>query len=128
MKNYKPTGYTSVSPYLIIENAERMIDFLKEVFSASLTRRFDTPDGKIMHAEIKLDDSILMISEASEAYPQNNTLLHVYVEDVDQVYQRALTYGCEDKGAPKQADGDLDKRGMFTDFAGNLWAVSTQQV
>ena len=127
MNNYKPEGYNSVSPYLIVNGAERMISLLIEVFSAVPTRRFNTPDGKIMHAEIRLDDSVIMISEASDQYPQNNSLLHVYVQDSDQVYQRALDAGCEDMGAPKKSEGDSDKRGMFKDFAGNIWAVSTQE-
>lgn len=80
-----------------------------------------------MHAEIKLDDSVIMISEATEQFSANNTLLHVYVKNSDEVYQRALAYGCEDQGAPKKAEGDSDKRGMFKDFAGNVWAVSTQE-
>lgn len=127
MSTYKPDGYNSVSPYLIVSGAERMIDFLQEVFSGRQTRKFDRPDGKIMHVEVKLDDSIIMISEATEEFPQNKCLLHVYVKNSDEVYQRALAYGCEDQGAPKKAEGDPDKRGMFRDFAGNLWAVSTQE-
>jgi len=126
MSNYKPKGYSSVSPYLIVNEAERMINFLIEVFGGTPTRRFNTPDGRIMHAEVKLDDSVIMISEASDQFPANNTLLHVYVQNSDDIYQRALAYGCEDQGAPKKAEGDADKRGMFKDFAGNLWAVSTQ--
>lgn len=126
MSNYKPEGYNSVSPYLIVSGAEKMIDFLIEVFDGTPTRRFNTPDGSIMHAEVKLDDSIIMISEATGQFPPNNSLLHVYVQNSDEVYQRALAYGCEDQGAPKKAGGDSDKRGMFKDFAGNLWAVSTQ--
>lgn len=128
MNNYKPEGYNSVSPYLIVSGAEQMINFLIEVFNGTPTRRFNTPDGKIMHAEVKLDDSIIMISEATEKYPQNNSLLHVYVQNSGEVYQRALAYGCEDQGAPKKSEGDPDRRGMFKDFAGNLWAVSTQEL
>ncbi|WP_285010387.1 VOC family protein [Pedobacter faecalis] len=127
MSSYKPEGYNSVSPYLIVTGAEKMINLLIEVFGGVPTRRFNTPEGKIMHAEVKIQDSIVMISEASAQYPQNNTLLHVYVENSDETYQRALAFGCEDQGAPKTAEGDSDKRGMFKDFAGNLWAVSTQQ-
>lgn len=127
MSTFKPIGYNSVSPYLIVNDAELMIDLLTEIFGATQTRRFDRPDGKIMHAEVKLDDSMIMISEATDEFPQNKSLLHVYVENVDEVYRRALAHGCEDRGAPVKAEGDSDKRGMFTDFAGNLWAVSTQE-
>lgn len=127
MSSFKPAGYNSVSPYIIVDGAEKVLNFIAEVFGGVPTRRFNRPDGSIMHAEIKLDDSIIMVSEASEQYPQNNTLLHVYLPDSVDVYKRAVAYGCQGLGEPKQAEGDPDRRGMFTDFAGNVWAVSTQE-
>ena len=127
MKTFKPEGYNSVSPYMIVKDADRMIQLLEDIFYAKQVRRFDRPDGKIMHAEMKLDDSIIMLSEATDDYPQNNTLLHVYVENSDNTHQRALSLGCEDRGKPQASEDDPDKRGMFMDFAGNLWAVSSQE-
>ena len=71
-------------------------------------------------------DSIIMLSDASQQWPAVTVIMHVYVPDVEKVYQRALTLGCTAVQAPKQHEGDPDRRGTFTDFAGNMWSVSTQ--
>ena len=126
MENFKPEGYNSVSPYLIVDDAQRMIDMLIEIFAGVPLRRYNREDGSIMHAEIKIDDSVIMISRSTSEYPQNNTILHVYVADVDEVYERGIAYGCHGMTKPT-VSGDPDKRGMFRDFADNLWSVSTQQ-
>ena len=123
---YKPSGYNAVSPYLIVDGAQRMIDLLNTVFSIKELRRYNLSDGKIMHAEVQLDDSVIMLADASPQYPANKLLLHVYVPDVEAVFQRALQAGCKPIEPPKQQEGDPDRRGMFEDFSGNAWAVSTQ--
>jgi PhnB protein len=68
-----------------------------------------------------------MMGEASEQYPPNKLLIHVYVADVDKTYQRALDAGCTSIDKPSTREGDPDKRGSFTDFAGNIWSIGTQQ-
>jgi PhnB protein len=125
-KEYKPNGYNSVSPYLVVNGAQKMIDLLKLVFNAKELRRYDTPDGKIMHAEVKVDDSVIMMADATEMYPPNQLLIHVYVRDSDSVYKGALDAGCQAVEAPREHEGDPDRRGVFRDFAGNQWSVSTQ--
>jgi uncharacterized glyoxalase superfamily protein PhnB len=124
--NFKPEGYNSVSPYLIVNGAQKMIDLLKKIFNAEELRRYDRADGSIMHAEIRIDDSVVMIADASEQYSQNNSLLHVYLKDVDDAYERAINAGCKPFQEPKTQEGDPDRRGTFIDFAGNMWSVSTQ--
>ncbi len=126
MTDYKPAGYNSLSPYLIVNGAQKMIDLLKQVFGARDLRRYDNPDGTIMHAEVQIDDSVIMIADASEAYPSNKLLLHVYVPDVDAVFKKAIAAGCSPTETPNEREGDPDRRGSFTDFSGNLWAVGTQ--
>ena len=100
---------------------------LKEVFGVEELRRYDKPDGTIMHAEVKLADSVLMIGDSSPEFPANQLLIHVYVEDVDRTFQSAIDLGCESIEKPQQKEGDPDKRGTFKDFAGNFWAVGTQR-
>lgn len=124
--HFKPVGYNSVSPYFIVKDAERFISLLQNIFDAQSTRRFDNPDGSIMHAELKIDDSIIMLSEATSMYPPQAMVLHVYVPDVDATFKKAIDAGCELVAEPKTSD-DPDKRGTFKDFAGNMWSVSTQQ-
>lgn len=124
--NFKPEGYNSVSPYFIVKDAGRFITLIQNIFDAEATRRFDNPDGSIMHAEMKIDDSVIMLSEATARYPQQPIIMHVYVPDVDATFKKAIELGCELIDEPKTS-GDLDKRGTFKDFAGNMWSVSTQQ-
>ncbi len=125
-KDFKPTGYTSVSPYLIVNGAKRLADLLQNIFHAQPLRKYENPDGSIIHLEIKLDDSVIMISYGSEAYPAQPFLLHVYVPDVNATFKKAIDAGCEAVEEPVNKQGDPDTRGMFKDFNGNLWAVSTQ--
>lgn len=123
---YKPIGYNSLSPYIIINNAQRLINLLKELFDAEEMRHYDMPDGTIMHAEIQIDDSILMIADASEQFPANENLIHIYVPDVDEIFDKAVSIGFEAVESPKEREGDPDRRGSFKDFSGNTWSVATQ--
>ena len=123
---FKPSGYNSVSPYFIVDGAQKLIDMLARIFNAKEVRRYDTPNGTIMHAEVQIDDSIVMIADSSEQYPANKLLLHVYVRDVDDVFNQAISTGCEPVELPVQKEGDPDRRGSFKDFAGNVWAIGTQ--
>lgn len=126
-KQFKPSGYNSLSPYIIASDAQKMIDLLTTVFNAKVTRRFDLPDGKIMHAEVQIDDSVLMLGDSSEKYPPNQSVLHVYVEDADDTFNKAIAAGCEVLEPVGQRGGDdPDKRGTFKDFSGNMWSVGTQ--
>lgn len=123
---FKPEGYSSVAPYLVVSGAQQMIDFLDSVFDARVARRYDNPDGTVMHAEVSIDDSIVMIGESSSTYPPNTLMIHVYVADVDDVFKRALTAGATEDQVPQQRPNDPDRRGSFKDFAGNTWAIATQ--
>ncbi len=125
-KQYKPTGYNSVSPYLVVKGAQKMIDILKAIFNANELRRYDMPDGTIMHAEVQIDDSVIMIADSSDKYPPNQHLIHIQVLNVDEIFNKALSIGCEAEEHPKEREGDPDRRGSFKDFAGNSWAIGTQ--
>jgi PhnB protein len=92
-ESYKPHGYASVSVYIMANGAQRVIDFLKKTFDAKQTRRTDLPDGSILHAEVQIDDTIVMIADAGGEFPAFPVWLHVYVPDVDATYQRALAAG-----------------------------------
>lgn len=125
-KSFKPSTYNSVSPYFVVKGAQRFIDFLKEVFDASELRRYDLPDGLVMHAEVQIDDSVIMVADANENYPPHQLMNHVYVPDAQATYRKALAAGCEGVEEPVRKD-DPDLRGSFKDFAGNFWSVGTQQ-
>ena len=74
MGSYKPDGYTSVSPYLIVDGASATIDFLRRVFAADEIRRFADPAGKVMHAEVRIDDTVVMIADGADGWRGTSTL------------------------------------------------------
>jgi PhnB protein len=124
--HFKPKGYNSVSPYFIVPGAEKFMELLHHIFGASVLRRYDNPDGSIMHAEMQIDDSVIMLGDASEKYPPVPVVMHVYVTDVDTLFDKAIKAGCIAIEQPHVKEGDPDKRGTFKDFAGNLWSIGTQ--
>lgn len=125
MSSWKPPAYPSVSPYLICPDPERLIDFLLAAFDARLERRFDRPDGALMHAEVRIDDSIVIISGGATQYQSSEVHLHVYVSDAEAIYERALGLGGEPVQAPQRKADDDDLRGGFRDPAGHIWWVAT---
>jgi PhnB protein len=125
-KTWKPEGYNSVSVYIVAANAQRVIDFLKNAFNAAPLRRFDAPDGKIMHAEVRIDDTVVMIADAGGAYHAFPVWLHVYVPDAQATYKKALAAGGASVQEPVHKPGDPDLRGGVKDPCGNTWWISTQ--
>lgn len=126
-KEFKPRGYNSVSPYFVVDKASEFVDFLKTVFNGKELRRYDMPDGTIMHAEVQIDDSVIMLGNSSAQWPQNSLLIHLYHPNVDEVFARALANGCTSIEEPKERDGDPDRRGSFKDRWGNIWSIGTQK-
>lgn len=118
-------GYNSLSPYFIVKDAPRFVQLMQELFGGEELRRYEQPDGRIMHLELRLDDSVIMLSEATDDYPANEFLMHFYVADAKATYHKALALGCEGLQEPVQKD-DPDLRGMFRDFNGNVWSIGTQ--
>lgn len=121
----KPDGYTSVAPYLIVEDANRSIEFLVEVFDASELRRYPAESGRIMHAEVRIDDTVVMLADGGEGWPPLPAMVHVYVADVDETYRRALDAGATSVQEPVQKD-DADKRGGVKDSGGTTWWIATK--
>lgn len=122
---YKPEGYTSVAPYLLVNGAAATVDFLVAVFDAERLRTVPGEDGRLRHAEVRIDDTVLMLADAVEGWEAVPTHVHIYVPDVDATYQRALEAGAISVQEPVQKD-DEDKRGGFTDAGGTTWWVGTQ--
>lgn len=123
---YKPENYNSLSPYLIVDNAQQVANMLATVFNGNELRKYNRPNGTVMHMEVLLDDTVVMLSDATADYPAQKTMLHMYVPDVMATYKKAIEAGCTAIEEPVNKHGDPDKRGAFLDSAGNYWAVSTQ--
>jgi PhnB protein len=122
-----PDGYHTVTPYLVVRGAAKTIEFAKKAFGAEVVDQPVTrPDGTIMHAEFKIGDSRVMISDASEQHPPMQSMLHLYVPNVDAVYQRAVAAGGTSVMEPMdQFYGD--RSGGVKDPAGNQWFIGTHK-
>ncbi|MBA2114944.1 VOC family protein [Bremerella alba] len=126
MTQFKPDGYNSASPYLIVKSADATIEFLQQVFSGQPLRRINREDGSVMHAEVRLDDTVIMMGEPAEHWPAIGSHVHVYVPDVDATYQKALAVGGTAIMEPVQKSEDDDKRGGVLDPNGISWWIATE--
>jgi PhnB protein len=113
-----------VTPYAIVTDANRLIDFLKTVFGGEETVRLDGPDGKVGHAEVKIGDSLLMLSDVgleNSAFP---AMLHIYVDDCDATYRKALEAGSSSLREPTN-EFYGDRISAVTDSLGNQFWIAT---
>ena len=127
-----PDGFHTATPTLVVRNAAQAIDFYKQVFGAEEIMRMPSPDGKISHAELKIGDSIIFLSDefpnmggkAPQTLGGFTGGIYLYVEDVDDVFQRAIDAG--GKAATPVTDMFWgDRHGNFVDPFGHSWGVST---
>jgi PhnB protein len=125
MTSYKPPDYSTVSPYLIVNGASQTIEFLTNVFGATELRRFPDANGKISHAEVRLEDTVLMLADSAEGWQAVPTHVHIYVPNIDATYQRAIEAGAVSVQEPTKKD-DADKRGGVKDASGTTWWIATK--
>lgn len=119
-----PKGHHTVTPYLTVPGVARLIEFAVEAFGAVEVGRMQTPDGVVLHAQIRIGDSIVMLGEPSPAVPRINGRLYLYVKDVDATYRRALKAGATSLREPAdQFYGD--RNAAVTDPSGNMWNIAT---
>ena len=119
-----PAGYHTVTPHLISADASRVIEFLKQVFDSTEIYRLSAPNGQLIHAELKIGDSMIMVAEASKEWKAMPASFAVYVEDADATYKRAVEAGAVPLREPaNQFYGD--RSGGVTDLAGNQWWIAT---
>jgi PhnB protein len=122
---YKPEGYNSVAPYLIVDSAAHTIEFLERAFGAIELQRQLSPRGGIMHAEVRIDDSVIMLGDKAPDWPAVETHVHIYLPDVDAAYRRAVEAGATPVQEPvKQADPD--RRAGVRDANGITWWIATR--
>lgn len=120
-----PEGYSTVSPYLVSSDANATIAFLTTVLGAVELRRFPHENGGVAHAEVRLDDTVIMVADGVPGWPPVPSNVHVYVADVDATYARALAAGAESVQVPSQSR-DPDKRGGVKDVGGTTWWIATR--
>lgn len=128
----QPQGYHTLNPYFVVPNAAEAIDFYSKALGAVELYRMDGPGGMIMHAEIKIGDSVLMLSdenpEQGAVAPSSlgGSPVHIllYVDDVDAGYQRAVDAGANGVMPPMDMFWG-DRFGKFTDPFGHNWSIAT---
>jgi PhnB protein len=119
-----PHGFHTVTPYLVLSGVARMIDFLKEAFDAKEMQRSARPDGTVMHAQVMIGDSPVMLGEIYGDFQPKPAALYLYVPDTDALYKRAVAAGAVSIMEPMdQFYGD--RNAGAKDFAGNEWWIAT---
>ena len=122
--NHQPNGYHTVTPYLTLEDAPGFIKFVEQAFGATEYERVHRNDGRIMHAEVRIGDSPVMISEACDQMGPMPTSLYLYVDDADSVYRRALDAGATSVMEPADMFWG-DRFGSVKDTWGNQWSIAS---
>lgn len=127
-----PQGFHTITPHLICKNASKAIDFYKNAFGAEMIRVQSMSDGGIMHAELKIGDSIIMLSEefpdwkvlSPASLGGTPVVIHIYTDDVDGLFQRAVTAGSTVL-MPVMDQFWGDRYGQVVDPFGHKWSIAT---
>ena len=124
MKNVNiPEGYPQLMPYLIVNNAAKFIDFTREVFGAAEKFKTMRDEQTIMHAEISIGDSVIMLADATAQYTPQNAGMFLYVDDCDSVFKKATDNGATEVMPP--ADQNYGRSAGITDPFGNTWWITS---
>jgi uncharacterized glyoxalase superfamily protein PhnB len=119
-----PEGFHTVTPYLVVDGAAPLIDFLKQGFGAEETHRSKRPDGTIMHAQVRIGDSMVMLADATKEHPAAPCSLYLYVKDVDALYARAMKAGATSIMKPENMFYG-DRNGGVMGPGGVQWWIGT---
>jgi PhnB protein len=119
-----PEGFHSVTAYLVVNGVDKLIAFLEQAFGGKCIENHRGPDGRTMHAEVKIGDTIVMMGEANERAKAAATTLYLYVPNVDEVYRRAIAAGATALTQPTDMFYG-DRSGGLSDPCGNNWWIAT---
>lgn len=123
MPKNPPEGYHTLTPQIVVEDARETIEFVQNVFDADLREIYED-DGRIVHSEVMIGDSRLMIASASEEFGAFPLMVNLYVDDVDATFAKAIEHGATSLRDPAdQFYGD--RTGGVIDPQGNHWWIST---
>jgi uncharacterized glyoxalase superfamily protein PhnB len=128
-----PAGYHTITPAIIVRDAARAIEFYQRAFGAEEVERMEGPDGSIMHAEIRIGDSVIMLGEENAQWGTKSPLstngtpgsLHIYVDDADAAFARAVGAGATVRYPLEDAFWG-DRYGKVTDPFGHEWGIATR--
>ena len=118
-----PEGYHTITPFLVVKDARKLIEFMKQAFDAEV-KHISENDGVVMHGEVKIGNSMLMLAEENVNAPGSPTGIYLYVTDTDAMYKKAVDAGATSIMEPAdQFYGD--RNAGVKDFAGNSWWIGT---
>lgn len=118
-------GFHTLTPYLMVEDAGAVADFLQKAFDAELRQRFERPDGSVMHMEMRIGDSMLMLGEPMGEFGPMPASVYLYSEDCDGTYKRALNAGGTSVMEPTDMRHAGERYGGIKGPGGNLWWIAT---
>jgi PhnB protein len=122
--NAVPKGYHSVTPYLVVDNAAGLIEFIEKAFNGKLTFKTLHDDNRIMHATVTIGDSTIMISDTMEGMEAHTAMLYLYLENVDEIYQQAIDAKSTSVSKPRD-EFYGDRVAAVKDSWGNVWWIAT---
>ncbi len=123
---FAPEGFHTITPLLRVKDASKLIDFLKQAFGAKEISRYNQKDGSLMHAEVKIGDSMVMLSDSTSEWEPTTCVLYLYVDDADKRYQKALECGATSLRKPRD-EFYGDRCAAVIDPFGNQWWVATNK-
>lgn len=121
---YMRPGLTSITPYIIVRPAAQFMEFVKAAFGGTERMRMPAPDGSIMHADLAVGNGAIEVSDGNEQYPTAPQAIHLYVDDADATYAKALEAGATSLYAPVDQDYG-DREGGVKDAFGNVWYIAS---
>ena len=121
-----PHGFLSLTPYFTVDDADALIRFCVAVFGARILKDSRYDDGTVQHARLQINDSLVMLNQATEEFAATVSQMHLYVDDVDAVYQLALQEGAASLMAPMLRPHG-DRMAGFSDPTGTIWWVASPQ-
>src|SRR6202790_990971 len=116
-------SFNNIAPYIVVNGAAKFIEFLKTAFQGTERLRVPRPDGEVMHAEIGIGNSVIELADANEQHPPRPTTIHLYVDDADATYERALRAGATSI-YPVGEHVSGDRQGCAKDEWGNVWYIA----
>lgn len=126
MSDWKPAGQVSLSPYLICAWPDEQLAFVEAAFNAEILTRRTREDGSVMHAEVLIDDCVLMLGGMPDAPPMSATHLHLYVPDAAEVFAAAVAAGGVAVQPPMRKEGESgDLRGGVRGPNGETWWIAS---
>lgn len=125
MNDWLRPGFSAVTPYLLVEGAAELVEFLEDAFDAEILSRRDRPDGTLLHAELRVAECMIVVGESFDVEGPMVAALFLHVEDCDEVFAAALDAGATIAVEPVTDRSLGERHAAVTDPSGNVWWITT---